>query len=162
MKNTMYDIIGNALVMYDEIEEMEGELTPEMEQALIISKGELESKSIAYLEVISNRKSIVLRIKAEKKRLDAKQKAAERIIERLEFGLFEAQKTFGDFEIGLTTITTRKSESIIVENINALPKEFKTVTVTETADKKALQKAIKAGKKIKGVELVVNHNLRIK
>ena len=162
MKKTLFEITGQDKAMYEALEEMEGELTTEMEKALIINEGELQSKSIAYIEVRNERITFILRCKEEEKRIAALRKAAERIVDRLDYGLLEAQKTFGDYEVGLTTITTRKSESITVEDVNALPKEFKVVKVTESADKKALKEAIKGGAKIEGVELVVNHNLRIK
>lgn len=162
MKTTMYDIIGEALVIFENLEDNGGELTPELEKQLTITESELQSKGIAYLEVIKDRTSHVNRIDQEIKRLQAMKKADNNIIDRLEFGLLEAQKTFGDFDLGLTTITTRKSESIEVEDVNLLPKEYKVIKVVESADKNALKEAIKKGEKIDGVRLVENQNLRIK
>jgi len=42
-----------------------------------------------------------------------------------------------------------------------LPKEFKTVKITETPDKIALKDAIKRGEKIEGVSIVEMSNLKI-
>ena len=162
MKKTIAEITGEALEIYSNVELMDGELTPEMEEALKINEGEIQSKSIAYKEVIGNQKSYISRIDEELKRLQALKKASNRLVDNLEYNLLQAVKVYGDIEIGLTTITTRKSESITVEDINTLPKEYKTVKVTETADKKALKEAIKRGEVIEGVELVKNENLRIK
>ena len=162
MKKTMYNIVGEALDIFEELEETGGELTPEIEEQLTITEKELQSKGIAYLEVIKDRASHVNRIDEEIKRLQAMKKADKNLIDRLEFGLLEAQKTFGDFELGLTTVTTRKSESIEVEDVNQLPKEYKVIKVTEQADKKALKEAIKKGEEIDGVKLITNQNLRIK
>ena len=158
----MYNVIGEALVIFEELEETGGELTPEIEEQLTITEADLQNKGIAYLEVIKDRTSHVNRIDEEIKRLQAMKKADKNLIDRLNYGLLEAQKTFGDFDLGLTTITTRKSESIEVEDVNQLPKEYKVIKVTEQADKKALKEAIKNGAEIEGVKLVTNNNLRIK
>jgi len=162
MKKTIAEITGEALEIYSNVELMDGELTPEMEEALKINEGEIQSKSIAYKEVIGNQKSYISRIDEELKRLQALKKASNRLVDNLEYNLLQAVKVYGDIEIGLTTITTRKSESITVEDINTLPAKYKTVKVTEIADKKALKEAIKRGEVIEGVELVKNENLRIK
>jgi hypothetical protein len=49
----------------------------------------------------------------------------------------------------------------MVEDVNALPKEYKVIKVTEAADKIALKKAIQSGKEIDGVSLINNYNLKI-
>jgi len=162
MKKTLYEITQDQLAIYEEVESLDGELTEEMQEALRINEGQLQSKGIAYLEVIKQRKSYIARIDDELKRLQALKKASNRLVDNLEFNLLEAQKTFGDFEVGLTTITTRKSESIEVEDVNSLPKEFKVIKVVETADKKLLKEAIKSGREIEGVSLVENQNIRFK
>ena len=162
MKKTLYEITSEALEIYNNLEENGGELTPEIQEQLTINEGQLQSKGIAYLEIISQNKSEIDRFVFEKKRLDARIKSMQNLVDNLESRLLEAVNVFGDFELGLTTITTRKSESIEVEDINSLPASFKTVKVVETADKVALKKAIKDGEVIAGVTLVENKNLRIK
>jgi hypothetical protein len=162
MKKTLHEITEDALAIYENVEELDGELTEEMQEALIINEGQLQSKGIAYLEIIKQRKAYIAMVDAELKRLQALKKASNRLVDNLEFNLLGAQKAYGDFDLGLTTITTRKSESIQVLDVNSLPNEFKTIKVVETADKKALKEAIKKGAKIEGVELVINQNLRIK
>jgi len=143
------------------IEEMDGELTPEIEQALEITKGELNQKSIAYLEVIQTKDALNLMIDNEIKRLQALKKRNSNVVSRLKDNLLMAVKTFGSYEVGLQKFGTRKSESIEVEFVNELPDKFKTIKVTESADKKALKEAIKNGKEIKGVTLKTNYNLKI-
>ena len=162
MKKTLYEITESALVIYENLEENGGELTPEIEEALAINEGEIQSKGIAYIEIIGQTESYVSRVDEEIKRLQSIKKRNVKLTDRLKESLLIAQETFGDIEIGLTTITTRKSESIEVEDVNALPKEFKVVKVSESADKKALKEAIKRREVIEGVKLVSNNNLRIK
>ena len=55
MKQSLYNIIEEQKYTLQEIELMEGELTPELEEQLIINAHQLESKSIAYLEVIKTK-----------------------------------------------------------------------------------------------------------
>ena len=162
MKKTLFEITGDALAIYENLEENGGELTEELNELLVINESELQSKGKAYLEVIGENESYLDRVDLEIKRLQGLKKSRKSLVENLKFRLSEAQAVFGDFEIGLQTITTRKSESIEVEDINTLPKEYKVVKVTESADKKALKEAIKRGEVIEGVTLKQNANLKIK
>lgn len=161
MKNTLYQIKESYLSLMDDIEASEGVLSKEQESALEINKSELDSKSIAYLEVIKSSKAFVCTIDDEIKRLQALKKRNNNLIDRLENSLLSAVSLFGEFAVGTLTFGTRKSESITVKDINSLPSEFKTVKVTETANKADLKAAIKGGKEIKGVTLNVNVNLKI-
>lgn len=158
---SLYNITQEQRYTLQEIEELQGELTPELEAKLEITATQLNSKSIAYLEVISTKELFNEQINAEIKRLQALKKTNDNLITRLKDNLLFAVKTFGDFEVGFTKFGTRKSQSIEVGDVNMLPKEFKVVKVTEQADKKALKDAIKSGQEIDGVRLVNNYNLKI-
>ena len=71
-------------------------------------------------------------------------------------------KLFGAFEVGLTKFGTRKSQQVVVDiNANELAGEFKTITITEKADKKAIKEAIKRGESVEGCELIDVLNLKI-
>ena len=87
MKNTLYKIEQQYLDIISQVEANEGELTPELEEQLTITEGQLAQKSIAYIEIISLKKSLVERIKQEKKRLDALQKRQQNIVDRLQNSL---------------------------------------------------------------------------
>jgi hypothetical protein len=101
MKKSLYEITGDAIEVFQELEEQgTGELTEEQEKALTINQNELQSKGIAYLEVIKDRTAFVNTIDAEIKRLQAKKKANNNLIQRLNDGLLMAQQTYGDFELG--------------------------------------------------------------
>lgn len=162
MNNSLYKINSDLLELFNQVEEMEGEITPEIEEALTIKEGELQQKAVAYREVIEQKKSFLNRIKEEKARLQAIEKSTKSTIERLENNLLQAVQTFGDFEVGTVTFGTRKSTSVEVEDVNQLPDAFKKVKVTESADKVAIKKAIQSGVEVKGCKLVENKNLKIK
>ena len=161
MNKSLYAINEQQMELMSAIELMDGELTPEMESQLEITKSELNHKSIAYLEVIKGKDGINSVIDLEIKRLQALKKRNTNIVDRLKYNLLNAVKTFGEYEVGLQKFTTRKSETIEVEFINELPEEFKTIKVTESANKVELKKALKAGVKVDGVTLVEHQNLKI-
>lgn len=162
MKNTLYQIKESYLSLMGDIEASEGILSEDQENALEINKSELDSKSIAYLEVIKSSKAFISTIDDEIKRLQALKKRNNNLIDRLESSLLSAVQLFGEFNIGTLTFGKRKSESVIVEDINGLPDEFKTVKVTESAKKADLKAAIKEGKEIDGVHIQTNFNLAVK
>jgi len=160
---TLYQINNDYYDLISQIELAEGELTPELESALEINKAELEVKSIAYVEVIKQRESFNTRIDDEIKRLQAIKKQNDNLILRLKNNLLNAVNLFGNFEAGFLKFSTRKSKQVEVNiDPNDLPKEFKTVKVTETPDKNAIKKAIEQGQDVTGCRIVENINLQIK
>jgi len=161
MKQSLYNIIEEQRYTNAEIEAMEGELTPELEAQLEITAAQLESKSIAYLSVIKNKEAFNLQISEEIKRLQAMKKRNDNLVSRLKDMLLFAVKTFGDFEVGFTKFGTRKSSTVEVKDINQLPTEYKTVKVTEAANKAEIKKALVSGIKIDGCSIVDHQNLKI-
>jgi len=159
--SSLYEITSKQQLLINEIESLEGEITPEIEQALIITENELQQKSIAYLEVIKQKESFNSLIDNEIKRLQQLKKVNGNIIDRLGNNLLLAVITFGSFTVGLQKFGTRKSSQVIVNDVNSLPEAFKVRKVTETADKMALKKAIESGQKIDGVYILENLNLKI-
>ena len=160
---SLYKIESEYLELFARIEMADGELTPELESALEINKAELEVKSIAYVEVIKQRESFNTRIDDEIKRLQALKKQNDNLILRLKNNLLNAVNLFGNFESGFLKFSTRKSKQVEVNiDPNDLPKEFKTVKVTETPDKNAIKKAIEQGQDVTGCRIVENINLQIK
>ena len=161
MKTTLYNIEQEYLTLISEIEALDGELTPEIEDQLNINKEQLESKSVAYLQVISTKEGVNSAIDIEIKRLQALKKRNNGLVDNLKSRLLTAVTLFGNFEIGFNKFGTRKSSAVNVEDINSLPTEYKTIKVTEAADKKAIKDAIKAGKDVPGCSIVENLNLKI-
>ena len=163
MEKSLYVIKEEYLDLISQIEQAEGELTPDLESALTINKSELEVKSIAYVEVIKQRESFNARIDEEVKRLQAIKKANDNLVLRLKNNLLNAVNMFGNFEAGFLKLSTRKSKSVEVNiDTNDLPKEFKSIKVTEAPDKTAIKKAIESGQEIEGCRIVENINLAIK
>jgi len=162
MNNTLYDIKKEYLELIQEVEEMEGELTPETEYKLNINQNELQNKAIAYHSYILSKDSFNMQIDSEIKRLQALKKKNNNVIENLKTRLVGAIQTFGDFTVGTNTFGLRKSERVEIEDVNLLPKEYKTIKVTEQADKILIKKALKEGKQIENAYIVTQYNLKIK
>jgi len=88
-------------------------------------------------------------------------KAETKWVDYLKKKLVNAVELFGDVHLGLTTITTRPSQSVEID-MDKLPKEYKVTKVTFQADKNKIKEAIKDGEDVKGASLVDKLNLRIK
>ena len=164
MNQSLYNIVEEQRYTLLEIEAMAGELTPELEEQLTINAQQLESKSIAYLEVIKDREAYVNNAKEEIKRLQQIVKVNTNLVDRLKDNLLTAVKTFGNFEVGFVKFSTRKSTSVHVmdDMVNSLPPEYKTIKITESANKTAIKKALQEGIEIDGAELIHSDNLSIK
>ena len=144
------------------IEEAEGEITPEMENALKINENELQKKGIGYLEVIKQKEAFNLLVDNEIKRLQGLKKTNSNSIERLKDSLLNAVNLFGEFTIGTITFKTRKSQRVIITDEEMINKKYKVVKVSEVINKVEIKKAIKDGTVVLGAEIQDNFSLMIK
>lgn len=160
---SLYAITNEYRMLMQEIEECEGILTPELEEGLKINKQDLLIKSENYVHVIKSQEVYIDAIDQEVKRLQALKKQKEKAVDTLKSYLLEAVENFGTFTSGFFTFSTRKSSSVeVVCDVNDLPKEYKSVKVTEVADKTAIKKALQSGEVITGCVLLEKNNLAIK
>ena len=141
-----------------------GELTPEIELALQINKDNFHSKSENFAYVTKQFDSEMDIIDNEIKRLQQAKRSREKTIERLKATIEMAMNTFevDKIETPLIKISFRKSESVEVSDVNDLPNEFKTIKLTETADKLKIKDALKSGMFISGCSIKSNRNLQIR
>jgi hypothetical protein len=140
------------------------ELTPELEQELLINQEQLQSKGINYAKVIANYQSESDAIDAEIKRLKAMKDSRDKKVTWLTESLKKAMLVSGieKIESPLFKISLRRSEAVEVEIPEALPVDWQLKKISITADKVAIKKAIKEGYSITGARLVENFNLQIK
>lgn len=156
----LYNIKSEYLAIAQEL--AEGELTPELEQALMITESNLQEKAINYGYVIKNFESEVDIIDEEIKRLNVLKKARINAVEKLKTNISDAMQLFGILEVKAPTfkMNFRKSES--VEIYEGLDPEFVTEKVSYQPDKIAIKNAIKEGKTVNGAGIIINYNLQIK
>jgi hypothetical protein len=160
----IYKIQHEYQLLVNELIENGGELTPELELALQINKDNFHSKSENFAYVTKQFDAEMDIIDNEIKRLQQAKKSREKTIQRLKDTIELAMLTFdvNKIETPLIKISFRNSESVEVTDVNDLPNEFKTIKLTETADKLKIKDALKSGMFISGCSIKSNRNLQIK
>jgi len=158
----LYEITQEALYLSTLLETEE--LTPELEQALIINQNELQAKAVNYAKVIANYQAESDAIDQEIKRLKAMKDSREKKIEWLKESVKKAMLVSGieKVESPLFKLAVRRSEAVEVDLVEALPNAYQNVKNVVTADKVAIKEAIKRGENVIGARLVENFNLQIK
>ena len=161
---TLYGITNEMQQLLRLIEENEGEMTPEIENALAISEDNFAAKSEDYGHAILNLKAMAAAAKAEKDRLAALQKFYENTYNRLDGALKSAMVATGHDKVETPTmrLSLRHSTATEVDDLDQLPAEYKTTKVEVVADKTAIKKAIQDGEAVPGAHLVENVSLQIK
>ena len=158
----LYEITQEALYLSTLLETEE--LTPELEEALIINQDQLQAKAVNYAKVIANYQAESDAIDQEIKRLKAMKDNREKKIEWLKESVKKAMLVSGieKVESPLFKLSVRRSEAVEVDLVEALPNAFQNVKNVVTADKVAIKEAIKRGENITGARLVEKFNLQIK
>lgn len=127
-----------------------------LEELLIAKEEKIENVALWYKNLCAEAKAY----KEEKDSFAAKQKAAEAKAESL--------KNWLDYVLGgesfkttKVTMSYRKSEQVVIDDIAALDSRF--IKVAEpTADKVEIKKALKAGEELAGCHLETKNNISIK
>lgn len=142
----------------------EGEVTPELEQALIINEAQLQEKATNYGYVIKNFEYEVDAIDNEIKRLKELKERREKAIDRMKQSVTNAMQLYGieKVESSFLKLSFRKSESVEVINEAQLLPEFTTTKVTTTPNKVAIKSAIQSGQIVDGAIIVQKKNLQIR
>ena len=160
----IYQIQNEYLLLINQIIENGGEVTPQQELNLQITREQLQDKGTNYAFVIKKLDAECDIIDAEIKRLSELKKVRQNACERLKSNISHAMHTFGvdKIESPLIKLSFRKSQSVNVADVNSLPSEYKTIKVTESADKMKIKQALLNGEVIEGCEIINSQNLQIK
>jgi hypothetical protein len=96
----------------------EGEVTPELEQELIINQEQLQDKAVNYGYVIKQLGHEVNAVDIEIKRLHDIKKRNEKAIERMETAISNAMQLYGIEKVdsSFLKLSFRKSESVEIVN----------------------------------------------
>jgi hypothetical protein len=164
MKQSIFQISVELGIIIDQIIEAGGELTPELEEALSIKEGQLETKATKYGYAIKTMEYESQIIDEEIKRLQDLKKVRQNTMQRLKDVLSTTMQSFDIPEIQTPTLKVnfRKSSSVEILDEDKIPAEFVTIKQTKTVRKVDIKKAIKEGREIEGAQLVENQNLQIK
>ena len=158
----LYNLTKEMRLLTLELEE--GELTPELEQALTITQEQLQEKSIQYAYAIRNLEIDSNAIDNEIKRLKAMKEAKDNTVDRLKEAVRNAMLASGidKIESSLFKLSLRRSESVEVINIDQLPESLLTVKKTVSVDKVKIKEFIKSGLTVEGAVIKENYSLQIK
>lgn len=161
---TLYGITSELNDILTQLEELGGEITPELEQALAINEENFAAKSEDYGHAILNLKGMAAAAKAEKERLAALQKFYENTYNRLDNALKTAMVATGHDKVETPTmrLSLRHTTATEIDDLDAVPMEYKTTKVEVVADKTAIKKAIQSGEDVPGAHLIENVSLQIK
>lgn len=149
---SIYNIQQDLYAILNNIEENDGELTPELEEALNIKREEFSTKIQGYVAVIKQLELDTKGIKEEVARLKDLQKSKEKTIDNLKKIMAIAINEFGDvtksgtkyLDYGTGKVSIHKSDSIEVDEdgtkqfVNRFFRYFNWLHFTNTTDQQEL------------------------
>lgn len=164
MKLNLYNIQLQYQVLADTLMDNGGEVTPELEEALLINKQDLDVKAAQYALIIKDVDHEINALKSEIERLNAMEKSRVKTSERLKNTIKSAMELYGIEEIKTDNlkISFRKSTSVEIEDEELIPSLFKEEVTTIKINKKEIGEVLKAGQAVSGASLKHNKNLQIK
>lgn len=161
--NNLFHIQQRYLDLMRLIQEAEGEITPEIDQALAISQTELQEAAINIGFVIKNldyNEDVVAR---EIERLTDLKHKITKGKELLKNRLSQSMQLFGIERIDSPTLqlSFRKSVAVEISDEMEIPAAYFNQPLPKP-DKTKIKEAIKAGEQVPGAELIERKNLQIK
>ena len=140
---------GEVFFIDEDFEDLEAERAEKLDAVACFIKG-LDAEAAA--------------IKAEEKALEARRKAKEAKADRLRVYLAQSLQNAGEsrYESARCAVSFRKSEAVEIVEPGQVPRHLFTVKTTETADKAAIKKLLKAGEYVPGAQLVTRQNIQVK
>lgn len=159
---SIYQISAEQQRINEMLFESEGELTPELEEALTINEANLAIKAEDYATSILKFNATADMADAEIKRLQAIKKRCNNASERMKERIAGAMEVFGHdrLEVGTHRFSFRKSEGVVIEDSQAIPPEY--IIVETKVDKAKLKADLKVGVPVAGASLESRRNLQIR
>jgi len=164
MEKSIYHIQNDHLQLMRVIEENEGEITPEIDEKLSLTKDEFEQKAISYGYLMKHLNDESVNIKNEVDRLNKILSAKVKLETELKNRITDAMINFGINKISQNNLTLsfRKSEVLVIAPDTEIPYEYIKTKTVETTDNALMKSDVKAGKVIPGVTILEKQNLQIK
>ena len=164
---SLYQITQEQAELFNQIDELDGELTPELEEALKINAENFESKIRGCIWRNKKQQDELEAAKKEKARVEKVIKRLEKSIADMEERMIFAVEMFGGKKkVDTFMLGVSKSESTDIFDESLVPAEYKVVETTTTTTTKIpkddVKKAIKAGIEVPGARIIINKTLKIK
>jgi hypothetical protein len=159
---TLFNITAEQRRINDALMESGGELTPELEEALLINSENFAVKVEGYATSIHQFEAFADAADAEIKRLMALKKSAQGAAKRLKDNLAYGMEVMGynKVDMGLHKLSFRTSTAVNITDEVRIPNQY--IKVETKIDKESLKRDLKAGLVVEGAELVTNRNLQIR
>ena len=159
---SLFNITAEQKRINDALMELDGELTPELEEALVINAENFAVKAEGYAISIHQFEAVEDAADAEIKRLTAIKKSATRAKTHLKDNLAYGMEVMGydKVDMGLHKISFRTSTAVNITDEVRIPNNY--IKVETKIDKEALRRDLKAGLVVEGAELVTNRNLQLR
>lgn len=159
---TLYHITSEQLRINELLEESGGELTPEIEEALVLNEHNFVTKSEGYIQTIAKYQALVDAADNIIKEAQRKKRVFDNISKRLKERLQAAMIIMGrdKVEVGIHTLSLRNSVAVNITEESKIPNEF--IKVETSVDKMKVKEALKRGELIPGAELQTNQSIQIR
>lgn len=163
-KRSIYNISNDHLQLMQEIENLEGEITPEIAEALQINQAELQTKAVSYGYVMRQYDFEIDQINQEVARLNKLAQAKAKVKDELKTRISDAMKAYNIEKIDHANLklSFRKSKVLVIDENAHIPVEYIKTKEVETVDKAGLKKAIDEGAEFTGIWIHENSSLQIK
>jgi hypothetical protein len=160
MGKNLFNINEDMFRLHLQIEENGGELTQELEEQLIITEHERESKCEGYVSIIGQLKSKSELLKREAKRLLDAARTYDKSVERLEDNLLSSIVQLGNIKTNFVSISTRRNKSVEIADDIEIPLQYQRVKIE--ANKTAIKEALESGIDVPGATIVEKFSLLIR
>lgn len=161
---SLYGISNDFLALNQALMDAEGDLSPELEEAMVINEAEFTQKAANYAALIRYFQAQEVGLKEEMSRLSAYCGSLSNKIDRLKENLKVAIEMRGGtpVEAGSFRLSLRSAVSVNILDESLIPKKFMVTKTTKAPDKKEIKAWIDSGKKVRGAELRTNKSVQIK
>lgn len=161
MSRALYHISNELDNINEQLIESGGELSPELQDKLAMTREELATKAANYGFVILKNQSEAAIIDAEIKRLKAIKDSLDNATDKIKEAISNAMIQYDLTEVKTPTIklSFRASESVEVDESKLAQKYF---NYKPTVDKTTIKADLKAGIEVDGARIVSKQNLQVK
>lgn len=160
---SLFLIVNEAMQLEQMLMESGGEITPEIEKALMVNASELSNKVDGYQHIIERFGSLAEHYKQRAEFFKTISGQCKTAADRLRDNVKSAMIDLGVDEVKGADIRYKLSNtsgSLVIEDAEMIPVEFKKEIITTEIDKKALKEALLTGE-VPGAKLEAGYSLRV-
>ena len=157
---TLYEIdrrIDDFLSYAEDIELSEDEIKDTLDSLMMDRAEKIDNIACYYKNLAAEAEAIKLeevKLRDRRQAIDSKADRVKAYLDRALAG--------NRFESARVKVTYRKSEQVVVEDLDKLGKQFLRIKQTIEPDKSLIKEAIKTGAEVEGAHLEVKNNISVK